>query len=290
MADEVRHELEKGSLECDAEMLYLNTEGLKQVGLWVGIRAARLERSSRMEVLRTVRSYIERSSDAEDTLEDQVEFRRRLRDKIRELMEEPDNWEQTPERNRAVMLSGVSTSGEEPRTTVERPVPPPRPPKLRPVIDPTDPVPPSGLPPGAAPIPETPVHSRPAVVRRKLPSIPVYHRDSDHLVSSEPQQSIRSHPSTVFNSVPPWNRGMAAGGRPRVDVESLDTSLRRRVLEDRKRQQDGHLQQYTTIHNNIATINNYTQQYTTMNNNTQQFTTIHYNTVQYTTIDNNTQQ
>ena len=196
-----------------------------------------------------MRSYVERSSDAEDTLEDQVEFRRRLRDKIRELMEEPDNWELTPERNRAVMLSGLSTNGEEPRTTVERPVLPPRPPKLRPVIDPTDPVLPPGLPPGATPVPETPVRSRPAVVRRKLPSIPVYHRDPDQLVSSEPPPSI---PSTGFNSVPPWNRGMAAGGRPRVDVESLDTSLRRRVLEDRKRQQDGHLQQDThqqyTIH------------------------------------------
>ena len=40
MADTaVRHELEKVSLECDAEMLYLNTEGLKQVGLWIGISA-----------------------------------------------------------------------------------------------------------------------------------------------------------------------------------------------------------------------------------------------------------
>ena len=120
MADtEVRHELECRwcCWSVDAEMLYLNTEGLKMVGLWIGIRAARLERSSRMEVLRTVRSYVERSSDAEDILEGQVEFRRILRDNIRELMEEPDNWEQTPEHNRAVIMSGLSTSGEKPRTT-----------------------------------------------------------------------------------------------------------------------------------------------------------------------------
>ena len=61
MSDEgVQAEFEKVALEVEAEMLYLNTVGLRRLGVWLGIRAARLEGKGRIDVLRDVRSSLAR--------------------------------------------------------------------------------------------------------------------------------------------------------------------------------------------------------------------------------------
>ena len=88
-------ELEKVSLEVDTEVLYLNTTGLRKLAIWLGIREARVSGKGRVEVLRDVRSYITRGRDA-DSLEERVTFLSGIRDQIRDLMQEPDNWEQAP--------------------------------------------------------------------------------------------------------------------------------------------------------------------------------------------------
>ena len=102
-------EYEKLVLEVDAEMLYLNTVGLRKLGVWLGIRSARLEGKGRVTVLGDVRMYLHRASDAEDTLGGKVAFLREMRNHIRQLMEDPDNWEQTPSRDRALVVSPFST-------------------------------------------------------------------------------------------------------------------------------------------------------------------------------------
>ena len=133
----VEAEYEKLVLEVDAEMLYLNTVGLRKLGVWLGIRSVRLEGQGRVNVLGDVRMYLNRSSDAEDTLEGKVQFLRGVRGYIRELMEEPDNWEQTPSKDRGMMVSPPSTrprdltmSTQPPpllREATTRPRPQPRP-------------------------------------------------------------------------------------------------------------------------------------------------------------------
>ena len=102
-------EIEKLKLEVDAEMLYLNTVGLRKLGVWVGVRRVRLEGKGRVSVLGDVRMYLDRSSDAEVTLVGRIEFLRGVRDQIRLLMEEPDNWEQTSSRQRTLLISPLST-------------------------------------------------------------------------------------------------------------------------------------------------------------------------------------
>ena len=48
-------EYEKLVLEVDAEMLYLNTVGLRMLGVWLGIRSVSLEGKARVTVLGDVR-------------------------------------------------------------------------------------------------------------------------------------------------------------------------------------------------------------------------------------------
>ena len=247
MAEREEAEYEKVALEVDAEMLYLNTVGLRRLGEWLGIRGARLHGKGRVEVLRDVRSYLARSSDAEDTLQGKTLFLTGMRDQIRELMQEPDNWEQTPSNNRAMLPSGESTStarGEVSRGYVppcqprevpqsDRPIPARRTglfQRAPPAIDQSEPLEVSVVDgQGLQGVPENSVGGREALVsgsgseflladrsvrRRQLPSLPV--------------QSIS------LNRVPHWNRQgqLPPGGA------SLDESIRRRVEEDRRRQME----------------------------------------------------
>ena len=197
-------EYEKLVLEVGAEMLYLNTVGLRKLGVWLGIRSVRLEGKGRVTVLGDVRSYLHRSSDAEETIEGKVGFLRGTRDHIRQLMEEPDNWEQTPSRDRAMVISPFSTrprdssaSTQPPllvREAATRPRPQPRP----------------------RPPPRDDLVSTPARPVRSLPSLP----------RAIPEEPVDVHPGDLptfmVNSVPPWNRG----GGVNLDELSLEESLR----------------------------------------------------------------
>ena len=194
-------EYEKLALEVDAEMLYLNTVGLRKLGEWLGIRSVRLQGKSRVAVLADVRTYLHRSVDAEDTVEGKVDFLRAMRDQIRHLMEEPDNWEQTPSRDRAMMVSPRSTR---PR---DSPASTPLPPLLRREGTTSSPQVDNAM--------DVDSHRTPSVeppsLRRRLPTLPTF---SD-------------------NSTAPWNRGHR---QVSLDELSLQQSVKRRVEEDRQRQ------------------------------------------------------
>ena len=224
MSEDRQAEYEKVALEVDAEMLYLNTVGLRKLGVWLGIRGARLEGRGRVDVLRDVRSYLVRSSDTEESLEGKTEFLTRMREEIRRLMEEPDNWEQTPVGNRGMMTSGETASE---RSIRFRPIPQQRP---RKAIPQSTPMPKDSGRDGTEMSHVSYVShaatERPVSVRRVLPSIP----------ASMPALSL------TMNSVPPWSRG----GQDVVDRASVEASLRRRVEEDRQRQTHRHTVSYVT--------------------------------------------
>ena len=221
-------EYEKLVLEVDAEMLYLNTVGLRKLGVWLGIRSARLEGKGRVTVLGDVRVYIHRSIDAEDTLEGKVAFLREMRDHIRQLMEDPDNWEQTPSRDRAMVVSPFSTR---PRDSSVSTQPPPllREGTTRPRPQPR----PQPRPPPGDDLMDTP--ARPV---RSLPSLPTERPKKPVLAGTSRKDEM--HPTELptfsVNSIPPWNRG----GQVALDELSLDQSVRQRVADDRRRQAERH--------------------------------------------------
>ena len=210
----VEAEHEKLMLEVDAEMLYLNTVGLRKLGVWLGIRSVRLEGKGRVAVMGEVRMYWNRSSDAEDTLEGKVEFLRGMRGYIRELMEEPDNWEQTPSRDRGMLISPASTRPRDLSTSTQPP------PLLRPRPQPRP------RPPPGEDLMGTPV--RPP---RSLPTLP--RAIPEELVERDVRPG--DLPTFSANSVPPWNRGGVA-----LEELSLEESLRQRVQDDRRIQAERH--------------------------------------------------
>ena len=133
-------------------------------------------------------------------------------------MEEPDNWEQTPSRDRAMAISPFSTrprdssaSTQPPllvREAATRPHPQPRP----------------------RPPPRDDLVSTPARPVRSLPSLP-------RVIPEEPVDVRPGDlPTFSVNSVPPWNRG----GGVNLDELSLEESLRHRVEEDRRIQAERH--------------------------------------------------
>jgi hypothetical protein len=127
-------EYEKVALEVDAEILYLNTVGLRALGVWLGIREARLESQGRVDVLRDVRAHLVRWIDSEDSIEGKTGLLRAMRDQIHHLMQEPDNWDQTSERNRAMReenSDSVSTVSRQ--EDVSEYAPPPHQQRVRPV-------------------------------------------------------------------------------------------------------------------------------------------------------------
>ena len=215
-------EYEKLVLEVGAEMLYLNTVGLRKLGVWLGIRSVRLESKGRVTVLGDVRSYLHRSSDAEETIEGKVGFLRGTRDHIRQLMEEPDNWEQTPSRDRAMVISPFSTRPRDSSASTQPPL------LVREAA--TRPRPLPRTHPRPRPPPRDDSMSTPVRPVRSLPSLP----------RAIPEEPVNVRPGDLptfsVNSVPPWNRG----GGVDLDELSLEESLRHRVEEDRRIQAERH--------------------------------------------------
>ena len=230
---EVRQaELEKVTLEVDTEVLYLNTTGLRKLAVWIGIREARVSSKGRVEVLRDVRSYVTRGTDGEDNIEGKIASLTRIRNQIRELMQEPDNWEQTPSHHHAMVSSldsqrevSVRRRSDAAAIPVER---------QQPIIQPRQ----TAIRERPTPAPRrdlaSSVMSGRTGGRRVLPNLPSYDisavnhgnnlEDTARRTGSRASSSRRSLPATplVFNSLPSWNLGGRAG-----ENESLMASLAR---------------------------------------------------------------
>ena len=237
---EVRQaELEKVNLEVETEVLYLNTTGLRKLAVWTGVREARVTGRGRVEVLRDIRSYVTRHTDGEDNIEVKIVFLTRMRDQIRDLMQEPDNWEQTPSHHRVMVTSPDSRSEPSARRRSPvrggRPIPPPRRNMFAEF---------------STPAPQSRASSLVSDGRRRiLPAVPdlsavvqqsplasqhsplesIHNRASSHASSAQSRRSLQVTPGFSFNSIPPWNRGGQAG-----DNASLLASLAR-VEGDRQR-------------------------------------------------------
>ena len=95
MASSLGAQLQSRVMEVDAELLSLNVVGLRLIAQWLGKRSSTLLRKDRAAVLESVRQAIDQSGSAMSMI-DRLEHLDRLRDKIREVMLEPDHWEQTP--------------------------------------------------------------------------------------------------------------------------------------------------------------------------------------------------
>ena len=238
---EVRQaELEKVNLEVETEVLYLNTTGLRKLAVWTGVREARVSGRGRVEVLRDVRSYVTRHMDGEDNIEGKIAFLTRMRDQIRDLMQEPDNWEQTPSHHRVMVTSPVTSEPSARRRSPVRegqPIPVPRRNMFAEFSTPAPQSRASGsslasdgrrrvlpqVPDLSAVGQQSPLVS----VSQHSPLESVRNRASSHASSA---RSLPVTPGFSFNSIPPWNRG----GQQVGDNASLLASLAR-VEGDRQR-------------------------------------------------------
>ena len=238
---ELEVESEKVALEVDAEMLFLNAAGLHALGVTLGIRENRLERQNRFDLLTAVRASLLRAVDGNESVAGKTAFLKEVRDNIRRLMLEPNNWEQTLER-RGGMAESTNSPSAVSRDEVSDYVPQQQP-RVRPIPRPR----PSITP---APVTVDDLRSEVTATTQRNESVdldpPTVEGSAENhpvpsarvsVASEEARQRVRPMVLPPFsplslNSVPPWNRLHSSA----LDRSSLNVSLRRRVADDRQRQ------------------------------------------------------